>query len=58
MTFPGQFSKDLPDYGFARSLGLVSGGDIDFTALVNQLDCSRNFNQVGVIYSDSVRQWL
>jgi len=52
MTFPGQLSNDLPDYGFARSLGLASGSDIDFTALANQLDCSRSFSQVGIIYSD------
>ncbi len=58
MTFPAQFSKNLPDYSFARSLGLASGGDIDFTALANQLDCSRNFSQVGIIYSDGARQWL
>ncbi|EML2227926.1 hypothetical protein PGO03_22450 [Klebsiella aerogenes] len=58
MTFPGQFSKALPDYGFARSLGLVSGAEIDFKALANQLDCYRNFSQVGIIYSDGSRQWL
>lgn len=58
MTFPGQLSNDLPDYGFARSLGLASGSDIDFTALANQLDCSRSFSQVGIIYSDGSRQWL
>lgn len=58
MTFPGQFSKDIPDYELARSLGLASGGDINFTALANQLDCSRNFSQVGIIYSDGTRQWL
>ncbi len=58
MTFPGQFSKALPDYGFARSLGLVSGAEIDFIALANQLDCYRNFSQVGIIYSDGSRQWL
>lgn len=58
MTFLGQNSKYLPDYAFARSLGLASGDDIDFTALANQLDCSRNFSQVGIIYSDGARQWL
>ncbi|HGH4669805.1 TPA: hypothetical protein ACJIWP_003734 [Enterobacter cloacae] len=52
MTFTGQISKDIPDYELARSLGLASGGDINFTALANQLDCSRNFSQVGIIYSD------
>ena len=58
MTFPGQFSKDIPDYEIARSLGLASGCDINFTALAGQLDCSRNFNQAGIIYSDGARQWL
>lgn len=58
MAFPGQISKDFPDYELARSLGLASGGDINFTALANQLDCSRNFSQVGIIYSDGARQWL
>lgn len=58
MTFTGQFSKDLPDYELARSLGLASGGDINFTALAGQLDCSRNFSQAGIIYSDGTRQWL
>lgn len=58
MTFPGQFSKVIPNYEIARSLGLASGCDINFTALAGQLDCSRNFNQAGIIYSDGARQWL
>lgn len=59
MTFPQQFSGDtLPDYGFARSLGLTSGEDFDFECLARHLDCSRNFNQAGIIYSDGNRQWL
>ena len=42
MTMPGEFAKNnLPDYGFARSLGLTSGNDFDFKALANQLDCSQ-----------------
>ncbi|HCM9581795.1 TPA: hypothetical protein QCG78_001580 [Enterobacter asburiae] len=53
-----QISKDIPDYELARSLGLASGGEINFTALASQLDCSRNFSQVGIIYSDGARQWL
>ncbi|WLI77361.1 hypothetical protein Q5705_02005 [Kosakonia sp. H02] len=58
MTFPGQITNTLPDYGFARSMGLAPGGDFDFTSLARQLDCTRNFNQVGIIYSDGPRQWL
>lgn len=58
MAFPGQQSNDLPDFGLARSLGMTSADDFDFTALANQLDCTRDFNQVGIIYSDGVRQWL
>jgi hypothetical protein len=51
MTFPGQHFNELPDYGLARSLGLASGSDVNFTSLANQLDCTRDFNQVGIIYS-------
>ena len=59
MTMPGEFAKNnLPDYGFARSLGLTSGNDFDFKALANQLDCSRDFNHAGIIYSDGSQQWL
>ncbi|MDV2863531.1 hypothetical protein PUATCC27989T_01783 [Phytobacter ursingii] len=58
MTFPGQHPNELPDYGLARSLGLASGSDVNFTSLANQLDCTRDFNQVGIIYSDGQRQWL
>lgn len=58
MTFAGQIAKAIPDYELARSLGLASGGDINFTALANQLDCSRNFSQAGIIFSDGARQWL
>ncbi|QJT80715.1 hypothetical protein [Kosakonia sp. MUSA4] len=59
MTFPGQLAgNNLPDYGLARSLGLAPGDDFDFTSLANQLDCTRSFHQVGIIYSDGPRQWL
>lgn len=58
MTFLGQSLKDIPNYELARSLGLASGGDINFTALASQLDCNRNFNHAGIIYSDGSRQWL
>ncbi|HCU0421531.1 TPA: hypothetical protein OUJ09_000991 [Klebsiella aerogenes] len=59
MTMPGEFAKNnLPDYGFARSLGLTSGNDFDFKVLANQLDCSRDFNHAGIIYSDGSQQWL
>lgn len=59
MTMPWRVCKNnLPDYGFARSLGLTSGNDFDFKALANQLDCSRDFNHAGIIYSDGSQQWL
>ncbi|WP_039056242.1 hypothetical protein [Enterobacter sp. Bisph1] len=60
MTLPGEYTKNnnLPDYGFARSLGLASGDDFDFSSLAKQLDCSRNFNHAGIIYSDGAQQWL
>lgn len=32
--------------------------DFDFYALAKQLDCSRSFNQVGIVYSNGVSQWL
>lgn len=50
--------NDLLDYGIARSLGLIPQTDFDFGALASQLDCTRDFNQVGIIYSEGRRQWL
>lgn len=32
--------------------------DFNFHDLAKQLDCSRNFNRVGIIYSNGVSQWL
>ncbi|ADD75754.1 MULTISPECIES: hypothetical protein [Pantoea] len=58
MALPGQSSNNLPDYNIARRLGMVSADDIDFTALANRLDCTRDFSQVGIIYSDGREQWL
>lgn len=58
MALPGQSSNNLPDYNIARRLGMVSADDIDFNALANRLDCTRDFSQVGIIYSDGLAQWL
>ncbi|WP_210525978.1 hypothetical protein [Pantoea ananatis] len=58
MALPGQSSNNLPDYNIARRLGTVSADDIDFNALANRLDCTRDFSQVGIIYSDGLAQWL
>ncbi|MCL2893881.1 hypothetical protein MFP26_14420 [Brenneria sp. MC1SB4.1] len=45
-------------YDFGRWTGNASGGDIDFNALANSLDCTRAFNQVGIIYADGKQRWL
>lgn len=58
MTSSGQLSDNLPDYNIARTLGLIPKNDFDFASLANQLDCSRNFYQAGIIYSDGQRRWL
>ncbi|EPC0969641.1 hypothetical protein ACRV3Q_002646 [Enterobacter hormaechei] len=51
MNLPGQQSPDstLPSYDVSRSLGLQAGTDIDFKKLAAQLDCTRNFYNVGII---------
>ncbi|MGG6175510.1 hypothetical protein [Pantoea allii] len=36
----------------------MSADDIDFNALANRLGCTRDFSQVGIIYSDDREQWL
>ncbi|MBW1212939.1 hypothetical protein KYI92_05930 [Pantoea allii] len=58
MALSESYSNNLPDYGLGRRMGLVSADDIDFTALANRLDCTRDFSQVGIIYSDGREQWL
>lgn len=54
MNLPGQQSPDstLPSYDLSRSLGLQTGADIDFKKLAAQLDCTRNFYNVGIIFDD------
>lgn len=54
MNLPGQQSPDstLPSYNLSRSLGLQAGTDIDFKKLAAQLDCTRNFYNVGIIFDD------
>lgn len=39
-------------------MGRASPVDFNFHDLAKQLDCSRNFNRVGIIYSNGVSQWL
>ncbi|EMM6764310.1 hypothetical protein ROS60_000525 [Pluralibacter gergoviae] len=59
MALTRQSPNQLPDYELSRRLGIVSSGDdFDFAGLAKQLDCSRNFYQAGIIYSDGTTQWL
>jgi len=60
MNLPGQQSPDstLPSYDLSRSLGLQAGADIDFKKLAAQLDCTRNFYNVGIIFDDGKQRWL
>lgn len=60
MNYPLKQSPDstLPSYNFSRSLGYTSGADIDFEKLAAQLDCSRNFYNVGIIFDDGKQRWL
>ncbi|SAC21898.1 Uncharacterised protein [Enterobacter hormaechei] len=60
MNLPGQQSPDstLPSYDVSRSLGLQAGTDIDFKKLAAQLDCTRNFYNVGIIFDDGKQRWL
>lgn len=60
MNLPGQQSPDsaLPSYNLSRSLGLQAGTDIDFKKLAAQLDCTRNFYNVGIIFDDGKQRWL
>lgn len=60
MNLPGQPSPDntLPGYDLSRSLGNQTGADIDFKKLAEQLDCMRNFYNVGIIFDDGRQRWL
>ncbi|HDT2788216.1 TPA: hypothetical protein QHQ31_000362 [Enterobacter asburiae] len=60
MNLPGQQLPDttLPGYDLSRSLGLQAGTDIDFKKLAAQLDCTRNFYNVGIIFDDGKQRWL
>ncbi|WP_246494702.1 hypothetical protein [Brenneria izadpanahii] len=48
----------LPDYDLSRWTGNLSGADFDFRALANALDCTRDFNQAGIIYADGHQRYL
>ncbi|MFE8147110.1 hypothetical protein RBA69_07750 [Brenneria goodwinii] len=50
--------RGLPDYDFSRWTGNHSGADFDFRALANALDCTRDFNQAGIIYADGSNRFL
>jgi len=50
--------NDLPGYEWSRLLGQTKGTDFDFGALVDALDCQRNFYGVGIIYNDGSRSFL
>lgn len=39
-------------------MGGAAPADIDFKALAAQLDCSRSFYQVGIIFNDGRQSWL
>lgn len=58
MLFSDQDPNRLPDFGFSRRMGLIHGCDFDFVALANQLDCLRDFDRAGIVYSDVVNEWL
>lgn len=56
---PGRNTADnLPSFNTPQTWGGPGPVDFDFHALAKQLDCTRNFNQVGIIYSNGVSQWL
>lgn len=57
MHYPEQNPNNLSDFGFARRMGLIPGCDFDFVALANQLDCLRDFDRAGIVYSDGIREW-
>ncbi|WP_053143041.1 hypothetical protein [Erwinia billingiae] len=59
MNFLGKLSdSNIPHYGLSRNFGGISAKEIDFKSLEDGLDCSRNFNRVGIIYNDGARRWL
>ena len=59
MSIQGRYAgNNFTSYDFYRSLGGFSGNGFDFKTLENQLDCTRSFNRIGIIYSDGTRQWL
>lgn len=48
----------MQDYTTTRMFGGLSDVEIDFNKLAASLDCSRNFNHVGIIYDDGDRKYL
>ncbi|MCU5771444.1 hypothetical protein N5923_11900 [Erwiniaceae bacterium BAC15a-03b] len=59
MNIPGQSVEiSMLSYDFAHWMGKATGGDINFKKLAEQLDCSRDFFQVGIIYDDGAQRWI
>ena len=50
--------KEFPDYDLATKLGWVKAPDYNFQALINALDCQRDFYGVGVVYNDGFDSFL
>jgi len=55
---PGRSAESLPAFNRPQTWGGPGPVDFDFHALAKQLDCTRDFNQAGIIYSNGVTQWL
>lgn len=48
----------LDDYESARMFGHISGANFDLDSLKQALDCSKDFNGVGIIYSESGHNFI
>lgn len=58
MALPGMnHEKNLPGYDFARMTG-YGAADFDFNAVGAAMDCTREFYQAGIIYSDGTQRFL
>lgn len=55
---PGRSANSLPSFNRPQTWGGPGPVDFDFHAMAHQLDCSRNFSQAGIIYSNGVNEWL
>ncbi|TBM12043.1 hypothetical protein EYY86_16010 [Hafnia paralvei] len=50
--------KELLDYDLASKLGWVKAPDYNFRALIDALDCQRDFYGVGIVYNDGFDSFL